>query len=202
MQLKKNKQSLKGEIKKEKRGWNKILLFESRCVSGDQELGEGADKVSVFNPLPQIFHSPCNRLLQAQTCPTFSQEEKRWLLVDEAFEGWDVVSWAVAAILGSWEAKPAYIGKIEDGLKEQYLCNFPGGRLVRNLPSNARHMGSIPGQELGSHILHSRPAHCRYWALVPQWEKPMGLNEGPHVSQLGPDATKFKKKKKKQKKQR
>ena len=59
----------------------------------------------------------------------------------------------MAAILGSWEAKPAYIGKIEDGLKEQYLCNFPGGRLVRNLPSNARHMGSIPGQELGSHIL-------------------------------------------------
>ena len=32
---------------------------------------------------------------------------------------------------------------------------------------------------------------------MPQWEKPMGLNEGPHVSQLGPDATIFKKKKKK-----
>ena len=34
---------------------------------------------------------------------------------------------------------------------------------------------------------------------MPQWEKPMGLNERPHVSQLGPDATRYLKKKKTEK---
>ena len=30
-------------------------------------------------------------------------------------------------------------------LKKLYLCDFPGGAVVKNLPANAGDMGSIPG---------------------------------------------------------
>ena len=38
--------------------------------------------------------------------------------------------------------------------------DFPGGPMVKNLPSNAKDMGSIPGQ--GTKILHTA------WQISPQ----------------------------------
>ena len=37
--------------------------------------------------------------------------------------------------------------------KEGTSWDFPGGPVVKNPPSNAGDMGSIPGQELRSHML-------------------------------------------------
>ena len=61
--------------------------------------------------------------------------------------------------------------------------DFPGGPVVKNLPSNAGDTGSIPGQ--GTKIPHamgqiSSPRH-NYWVCVPQLESPCAANYRAHV---------------------
>ena len=51
-------------------------------------------------------------------------------------------------MMGSWLAKPC------PSLNENsHLWDFPGGSVVKNLPSNAGDMGLIPGQ--GTKIRHA-----------------------------------------------
>ena len=39
--------------------------------------------------------------------------------------------------------------------KDPVCCDFPDGPVIKNSPSNARDVGSVPGRELGSHMLGS-----------------------------------------------
>ena len=58
-------------------------------------------------------------------------------------------------------------------LKKKTLLGFPGGSMVKNLPCNAWHTGSIPG--LGrSHMpcRAAKPMSCNYWAHTQQLRKP------------------------------
>ena len=40
----------------------------------------------------------------------------------------------------------------EEGIKKLREENFPGGPVVKNPPSNAGDVGSIPSQGMGSHM--------------------------------------------------
>ena len=75
--------------------------------------------------------------------------------------------------------------------------DLPGGPVVKNPPSNAGDVGSIPGR--GTKIPHAvgqlspcaattEPAHSR--ASAPQLEKPACCKERSRVPQLRPDAAK------------
>ena len=56
-------------------------------------------------------------------------------------------------------------------------CDFPGGPVVKNLPSNAEEAGSIPGRETRiSHV-------AEQWSLSPANIEPMCLSWRGHVSQ-------------------
>ena len=52
-------------------------------------------------------------------------------------------------------------------IKKEMFWDFPDGPVVKNPPSNARDVGSIPGQ--GMVIPHaSEQLHNYYWARTPQ----------------------------------
>ena len=61
--------------------------------------------------------------------------------------------------------------------------DFPGGPVVKNLPYNAGHVGSIPGQ--GTKIPH---AVRQLSPRATTREKPTCCNERFHVPQLRPSA--------------
>ena len=59
--------------------------------------------------------------------------------------------------------------------------DFPGGPVVKNLPSNAGGAGLIPGR--GTKIPHAMgqlSPHHNYWAHMPQWESPRSLELTHH----------------------
>ena len=45
-------------------------------------------------------------------------------------------------------------------LKNHGFRDFPGGPVVKNLPSNADNTGLIPGQEVRSHMLQGNKVHA------------------------------------------
>ena len=75
-------------------------------------------------------------------------------------------------------------------IEESYLWDFPGGTVVKNLPSNAGDSGSIPGQ--GTKLLRaagqlSTHATTGAQVWVPQVERSRVPKENFHVPQLRPD---------------
>ena len=88
-----------------------------------------------------------------------------------------------------------------------FLQDFPGGPVVKNPPSNAGDVSSIPGQgtkiphaegQLSPHATTREPV-CRNYRAHVLWslhattrEKPVRRNERAHVPQLRPDAAKNK----------
>ena len=76
-------------------------------------------------------------------------------------------------------------GRFWSGSKKEWKGVFPGGPVVKNLPSDAGDAGSIPGR--GTKIPHvARQLSLRATTR----EKPMCRNEISRVPQLRPDATK------------
>ena len=77
--------------------------------------------------------------------------------------------------------------------------DFPGGPVVKNLPSNAGDAGSIPGGRTKiPHVTGQLSTHCNYWAHM-LWsphatarEKPICHNEWSHMQQLRPKRVKRK----------
>ena len=69
------------------------------------------------------------------------------------------------------------------------LRDFPGGEVVKNTPSNAGDVGSIPGQ--GTRFPHAAGQLSPRTATT----ELVCLNERVHVPQLRPNAAKKKKKK-------
>ena len=70
-------------------------------------------------------------------------------------------------------------------LKIFYLGDFPGGPVVKNLPSNAGDAGSIPGQgtkiphaagQLGPHATTTEPVCLNERAHMPQTTEPRRHN--------------------------
>ena len=68
--------------------------------------------------------------------------------------------------------------------------DFPGGPVVKNPPSNAEDVGSIPGRRTGIPHVTGQLSPCatttelarhNYWARVPQWESPSAANYRAHV---------------------
>ena len=52
-------------------------------------------------------------------------------------------------------------GDTRKRLRKEAARDFPGGPVVKNQPSNAEDTGSIPGQELRSHMPWSNQAHTQ-----------------------------------------
>ena len=95
------------------------------------------------------------------------------------------------------------------------LGDFPGGPVVKNLPSNAGDMGSSPGRgteipqatgQLSTHATTREPEHRNYWAralwsprattrekLVCLNEEPAHRNERSRMRQLRPNTAKINK---------
>ena len=67
-------------------------------------------------------------------------------------------------------------------LKEVHgLGDFPGGPVVKNSPTNAGDLGSVPGwgtKEPTSHRA-TKPEHCNYGVCVPQLESPCTTTKDP-----------------------
>ena len=71
--------------------------------------------------------------------------------------------------------------------EDYYQVSFPSGSMLKNVPANAGHMGSIP--DLGRfHMLQSNQAHMPQ-LLKPEWSRAWAPQEKPPVRIL-PAATK------------
>ena len=75
--------------------------------------------------------------------------------------------------------------------------DFPGGTVVKNLPSNAGDMGLIPHRgtkipqavgQLSPHAATTEPTCSR--ACMPQLERPCTITREAHVPQLRPNTAK------------
>ena len=63
------------------------------------------------------------------------------------------------------------------------LQDFPGGPVVKNLPSNAGDAGSIPGQETKiPHALGQLILRGNYWACMPQLDSSLATTTEPMCS--------------------
>ena len=75
-------------------------------------------------------------------------------------------------------------GTPNDFFFKHFFEDFPGGPVVKNLPSNAGYMGSIPGQ--GSKIPHAAgqlsPRATTTWARTRTREKPAHRNKRPDAA--------------------